>query len=96
MSVSLFDFLDVKDDRRQSPLDVALDNPFQKGSIDVAFYLFNCAEYSCSRNIKSILQNQARYWGRRDIIKDLAEQNPNGEWCLSNLRLNRVTFRGIS
>ena len=71
---------DVKDDKQQLPLEIALQYMSEKKScVDTAHYLVNCG---CGSNEdKSKLMFGACQWGLLELVKDLARNhniNPQG------------------
>ena len=87
MSVTLL-HTDVRNDEGQSPLDLALEHPYNDNCIDVALYLIN---HGCGDDKdKDKLLCGACRWGRLDVVKELVEKHdrdPNGE-CRVQLNLD--------
>ncbi|XP_064383285.1 ankyrin repeat and KH domain-containing protein mask-like isoform X2 [Halichondria panicea] len=79
---------DVRDDERQSPLDIAMDPDTlreREGCLDVALYLI-CRGCGSDKD-KDNLLHAACWWGKLDIVKELVEQHkvdpeklPVNEW----------------
>ncbi len=63
----------MRDDWGQSPLDIALQDLYGDGSVDVALYLMSrgCA---CGDEHKVKLLCGACWWGKLDVVKELVEQ----------------------
>ena len=80
MSVTLI-HTDVRDDKGQSPLDIALERCCDDNCIDVALYLINrgCGD----DEDKDKLLCEACGCGKLDVVKELVEKHdrdPNGEY----------------
>ncbi len=67
-------FTDVRDNKGQSPLDIALDDPYDHGCVYVALYLMSrgCA---CGDEDKAKLLCKACYCGMLSAVKELVEQH---------------------
>ena len=72
----------VRDTKGQSPLDCALKRVYEyDGCVETAHYLMRCG---CRGNKeRDKLLCGACYWGKLDIVKELVEQDPNGEFVNS-------------
>ena len=83
MSVTLT-HADVKDGHGRAPLDIALENLYDDGCIDLALYLIN---HGCGddEDKNKLLCGSCR-WGRLDVVKELVEEHncdPTSECCVS-------------
>ena len=88
MSITLT-HTDVRDDKGQSPLDLALENVlYNFHSIDIRLCLIN---HGCGDDEdKDKLLCGACCSGRLDVVKELVEQHdrdPNGECCVLTIGL---------
>ena len=91
MSVTLI-HTDVRDDKGQSPLNLALEDLYydeaDEDRIDFALYLIN---HGCGDDEdKDKFLCKACGWGRLDVVKELVEKHdrdPKGECCVLTIGL---------
>ena len=82
MSVTLT-HADVKNGLGESPLDLALEDIYDDGCIDLALYLINHG--CCDDEGKNKLLCESCQWDRLDVVKELVEEHncdPKSECCV--------------
>ena len=73
-------YIDVTDNKGESPLDVALrPNTFKKGSVEAIHYLI--CHGSGTHKDKAKLLCEACHWGYLNIVKELVEQHQIDPIC---------------